>query len=54
MEEEVEGVRETIVWETENRGMEGDQIVQAESGHHRVMDWAIKNWKNCLEKTRLK
>lgn len=52
-EEEAEGVREEMLWETDRGGMEGDQILQAEPGHHGVMGWALKQWKNSLEKTHL-
>lgn len=46
----IEGVREEIMWETGKREMEGDPTLQAESGH---LDWAIKHWKNSLEKIHL-
>lgn len=47
-----EGVREEM-WETGKREMEGDPILQAEAGHRMVIDWAIKHWKNSLEKIHL-
>ncbi len=53
IEEGVDGAREEMVREVDKRGMEGGQILQAESGHHRAMDWALNHWKTSLEKTRL-
>lgn len=48
-EEEGEGAREEM---TDKKGMEGDQILPAESDHHRATDWAIKHWKNSVKKSR--
>lgn len=48
IEEEVEEVQEEMVLETDKKSTDGDPVLQAESGHHQAVVWAIKHWKNSL------